>query len=147
MKWIFSTFSAILTILSTIPSIFSIKDRKHQNKVEEIEEKLKKHELAQIEKEACVEARIIRVNNYKFKIKIWNSGKIIAKNVQVMLEVRKENISFPDSEKLPFEELEPGKSFELEFSIYEYVPRKLQIKTEWEDENGNKKEKIQWCDM
>lgn len=48
---------------------------------------------------------------------------------------------------MPFEVLEPQKNFELTIHIYDSAPSKLCIKTEWEDENGEKKEKAQWCDM
>lgn len=48
---------------------------------------------------------------------------------------------------MPFEVLEPQKSFELVITTYDGTPGKLQIKTEWENDNGEKKEKLQWCDM
>ena len=52
-----------------------------------------------------------------------------------------------NEEKMPFEVLEPQKSFELVITTYDGTPGKLHIKTEWENDNGEKKEKLQWCDM
>lgn len=111
-----------------------------------IELKLKKYELDEKEKQACVEARIIHEIKNRYKIKVWNSGNSIAKNVVASWDTQK-GIIFFDKEKMPFEVLEPQKGFELVITTYDGNPGKLQIKTEWENDNGEKKEKLQWCDM
>ena len=138
--------SGISLVLAVISFVISVKSQNLQNKVNEIELKLKKYELDEKEKQACVEARIIHEIKNRYKIKVWNSGNSIAKNVVASWDTQK-GIIFFDKEKMPFEVLEPQKSFELVITTYDGTPGKLQIKTEWEDEIGEKKEKLQWCDM
>lgn len=138
--------SGISLILAVISFVVSVKSQNLQNKVNDIELKLKKYELNEKEKQACVEARIIHEIKNNYKIKIWNSGNYIAKNVVASWETSNWIIFF-DKEKMPFEVLEPQKSFDLSIHTYEGAPRKLKITTEWEDEEGEKHTKIQWCDM
>ena len=138
--------SGISLVLAVISFVISVKSQNLQNKVNEIELKLKKYELDEKEKQACVEARIIHEIKNRYKIKVWNSGNSIAKNVVASWN-NSDGIIFFDKEKMPFEILEPQKSFELVINTFSGAPGKLQIKTEWVTEAGEKKEKIQWCDM
>lgn len=142
--------SILSLLLAIISFIVSFKSQCLQNRVNEIELKLKQYELDAKEKEQqkvpLVEARIIHITNNKYKIKVWNSGNGIAKSVSVFWEP-KDGIIFLDGNKLPFEILEPQKSFELTIHTYNGAPGKLNITTEWEDEAGEKHTKIQWCDM
>ena len=73
--------SGISLVLAVISFVISVKSQNLQNKVNEIELKLKKYELEEKEKQACVEARIIHEIKNRYKIKVWNSGNSIAKNV------------------------------------------------------------------
>jgi len=143
-------FSAVSLALAMVSFFISIKAQNLQNKVNEMDLRLKQYELAEKEKEqesvSCVEASIIHEIKNKFKIRVWNSGNAIAKNVVASWD-NSNGIIFLDKEKMPFEALEPQKSFELTINTYNGAPSKLCIKTEWEDENGEKKEKTQWCDM
>lgn len=143
-------FSAISLTLAFISFFISIKAQHLQNKVNEMDLRLKQYELAEKEKQqesvSRVEARIIHETKNKFKIKVWNSGNSIAKNIVASWENSEGIICF-DKEKMPFEVLEPKKGFELVIDTYGNAPGKLQIKTEWETESGEKKEKIQWCNM
>lgn len=106
--------------------------------------------MAEKEKEQqkvpCVEARIIHVSGAKYKIKIWNSGNAVAKNVSASWEKNCPFLFF-DQEKMPFELLEPQKSFDLTVSTYGGSPRKLCITTTWLDEEGKEQSKVQWCDF
>ena len=138
--------SGISLVLAVISFVISVKSQNLQNKVNEIEIKLKKYELDEKEKQACVEARIIHEIKNRYKIKVWNSGNSIAKNVVASWN-NSDGIIFFDKEKMPFEIFEPQKSFELVINTFSGAPGKLQIKTEWVTEAGEKKEKIQWCDM
>lgn len=138
--------SGISLIVAALSFIFSVKSQKLQNKVNEFELKLKQYELNDREQQACIEARIIHVHKNKYKMKIWNSGNSSAKNVTASWDTPECVLIF-DKEKMPFEVLEPQKSFELSISTYDASPSKLEIKTEWDDEDGIKKERTQWCDF
>lgn len=142
--------SGVSLLFSIISFAVSIKSQNLQDKVNEMELKLKKYELAEKEKEQqkapCIEARINHIAKDKYKIKIWNSGNATAKNVTASWK-KESRILFFDQEKMPFELLEPQKSFDLAISTYSGSPGKLCITTEWEDSDGQKHNKEQWCDL
>ena len=121
-----------------------------QDRVNEIELQLKEYELAEKEqeqqKEPCVEARINHIAKSNYRIKIWNSGNAAAKNVTASWGKGSPILCF-DQEKMPFELLEPQKGFDLAISTYSGSPRKLCITTTWEDGDGEKYNKEQWCDL
>ena len=141
--------AAISLLIAVVSFILSLRGQRLQNKVNEIELKIKNYELEEKEKEnqkiSCVEARIIKVGKNNYRIKVWNSGNCVAKNINVILH-DKEGIIFNDRGKLPFEILEPNKSFELPFSVFDVAPFKIFITTEWEEESGEKHNKKQLCD-
>lgn len=146
--------SLIISGISLILAIYSlrksIKSQDLQDRVNEIELKLKEYELAEKEKqqqkEACIEARVIHVNRSNYKIKIWNSGNSIAKNITASWDDTNE-ILLLNKDKMPFEFLEPQKGFELSVFAYDGSVNKLCIKTEWEDDRSEMHEKTQWCDL
>ena len=140
--------SAVSLVIAIMSFAFSSKSQHLQDRVNEIELKLKEYELAEKEqqKAPCVEARINHIAKENYRIKIWNSGNAAAKNVTASWD-KGSQILFFDQEKMPFELLEPQKSFDLAISTYSGSPRKLCITTEWEDSDGQKHSKEQWCDL
>ena len=77
-----------ISLLVAVISLFkSSKAQRLQNKVNELELKIKQNELDKIAKEkedsvlACVEARFITVGKGKHRLKVWNSGNATAYNV------------------------------------------------------------------
>ena len=98
------------------------------------------------EKKACVEARVYELSNGKYRLKVWNSGNVSAHNVTARFN-EDSKIILMDREKMPFEILEPQKSFELVIVIYNSSARKFTITTEWEDEKGEKQSKTQMGDL
>lgn len=96
----------------------SLDEERLQNKVNELELKIKQNELDKIAKEkedsalACVEARFITVGKGKHRLKVWNSGNATAYNVSARFD-GDVGIMIMDREKQPFEELEARKSYEL----------------------------------
>ena len=142
--------SAVSLLVAIASFIYSIKSQHLQDRVNEIELKLKEYELAEKEKEQlkapCIEARVNHIAGDNYKIKIWNSGNSGAKNVTASWDKGSQIIIF-DQEKMPFELLEPQKSFDLAISTYMGSPRKLCITTAWEDGDGERHSKEQWCDL
>ena len=142
--------SGISLIVAIVSFIISRKSQFLQDRVNEIEIKLKEYELAEKEKEmhevSNIEARINHIVKGQYKIKVWNSGNAVANNVTVSWD-KNDGILFFDEEKLPFEFLEPQKSFDLSISTYSGSPRKLLITTRWEDSKGTEHSKEQWCDL
>jgi hypothetical protein len=133
-------------------SIFSFHESRKVNKVQlrlnEMEEKLKKYELEEIEKvrdaanKAIVEARIYKVSKGKYRLKIWNSSQATAYDVDFDVPEELKGLVFRD--KVPFEDLEPGKSFEESVIYYDGMPPKFTVKTTWKNASGEKYEKEQW---
>ena len=145
---IVATASLLIAIISLIKSA---KAQKLQNKINKIELSIKQHELDKIAIEkaeatrSCVEARVIQISNNKWKLKVWNSGNVKVFNVNAILEDGSE-IIMVDS-KMPFDELEPNKSFEEHLIVHMGSARKFKITTSWTDEQGNKQEKVQMASL
>ena len=137
--------------IALIISIFSFKDSRKASKIQyrlnEVEEKLKKYELEEKEKEreeatkANIEARIIKISKGKYKMKIWNSGKAIAYNVDFKIPDEYKNIVW--RQKVPYEFLEPGKNFEEHVILYCGCPDKFQVTTTWINKEGHEYSKEQ----
>lgn len=138
--------------LAIILSLLSYKDSKKANKMQVrlnlIEEKLMSYDLEEKEKKreeatkACIEARIMKISNNNYKLKIWNSGEATAYNVnfQTTDEIMNE---FIQKDKVPFEMLDSHKSFEECVLIHIASPRKFPIITTWEDEEKKQYSKNQ----
>jgi hypothetical protein len=141
----------VVPFIAIAISIFSFHESRKVNKVQlrvnEMEEKLKKYELEEIEKvreaanKSIVEARIYNVSKGKYRLKIWNSGQAEAYDVDFQVPEELKGIVFRD--KVPFEVLEPGKSFEEHIIVHMGMPHKFSVKTIWKDADGEQYEKEQ----
>ena len=144
---------AAISLLIAIISLFkSSKAQRIQNKVNELELKIKENALERIEKEkeeaalACVEARFITVGKGKHRLKVWNSGSATAYNVSARFD-GDVGIMILDREKQPFEELDARKSYELVLITHDGSASKFRIITEWTDANGKQHTKTQMGDF
>jgi hypothetical protein len=144
-------FPALAIVISIVSLIQSSKSNKLQARINQIEEKLKIYELEEIEREkenatkACVEARIIRISNNNYVLKIWNSGKGTAFNID--FTTPKEYKIKILRRKVPFEFLESGKSFEEHAIVDMGTSDKFVIITRWENEEGTEFIKEQMCSL
>lgn len=131
----------IAIILSIVSYIDSKKANKVQERLNTVEEKLKKYELEEREKEreeatkAIIEARIYKVSKDKYRMKIWNSGKATAYNVD--FNVPEGWKGFIHRDKVPYEFLESGKSFEEYVIVCDGMLDKCMVTTNWTDKEGN----------
>ena len=142
----------VVPIVALAISIVSFHESRKVNKVQlrlnEMEEELKKYELEKIEKEreaankSIVEARIYKFSKGKYRLKIWNSSQATAYDVDFEVPEELKNLVYKD--KVPFEVLEAGKSFEEYITFYYGAPPKLTVKTTWKNASGEKYEKEQW---
>lgn len=128
-------------LLSVLALIKSNKIKKMEEKLNEYDLKLKEYELEKIEREknkkneACIEARIVKISNEKYRIKIWNSGTATAYNVDY--EIPSEYKIILAKEVTPFEILEPGHNFEECVIIHSFSKSKYRVITRWQDKDGN----------
>lgn len=76
---------------------------------------------------------------------MWNSGDIKVYNINVTIPPEYNIIVMKD--KMPFEYLEPGNSFEENVLVSLSSARKFKVNITWEDEQGNKgvNEQIRDC--
>jgi hypothetical protein len=128
-----------------VVSIFSYKDSRNANKLRgrlnEVEEKLKKYELEDKEKEredetkACIEARIMNISKGNYRMKVWNSGKATAYNVDFKIPSEYSGMVWRD--KVPYEFLDSGKNFEEVVLVHGGTPNKFKVTTTWEDKHSN----------
>ncbi|MEH6986577.1 MULTISPECIES: hypothetical protein [Bacillales] len=140
-------FPSIAILLSILSFRDSRKANKIRDRLNELEEKLKRYAIEEKEKEreqaskACVDARIVNIAKNKYKLKVWNSGKATAYNVDYEIPPEYNGVIWRD--KVPYEFLEPGKSFEEHVIVHMGTPRKFTITTTWEGEKGTKYSKEQ----
>lgn len=133
-------FPTLAIVLSLVSYIDSRKANKVQDRLNEIEEKLRKYALEEKEierveaKKACVEARIINISKGNYKMKIWNSGKATAYNVDFKISEECRGMIWRD--KVPYEFLESGKSFEEHVIVHNGTPKKFKVITTWTDNQG-----------
>ena len=144
--------AGISLLVAVISLVKSSKAQRLQNKVNELELKIKQNELDRIAKEkekaslACIEARFITVGKGKHRLKVWNSGNATAYNVTARFDGNV-GIFIADQEKQPFEELEARKSYELILITHDGSASKFRIITEWTDLSGKQYSKTQMGDF
>ena len=151
-NWGEMTIAGVSLLIAVIALIKSSKAEKLQNRVNEMEIKIKEYELERITKEkeeassSCVEARAITIGSGKHRLKIWNSGNTTVYNVTAKFDGNP-NIIVMDSDKQPFDELAPNKSYELVLVVHSGSASKFRIITEWTDTEGKINSKSQMGDL
>lgn len=144
--------ATVALIVSIVAIVQSSKAQKLQNRINELEIQIKQYEVEKIKKEqveagvSCVEARVVTIGAGKYRMKVWNSGKTTVYNVSAAFEGNP-GIMIMDRGKQPFEELEPGKNYELNLITYDGSTSKFRIITEWEDNDGTKQSRTQMGDL
>lgn len=148
-SWIAEIISATSLVIAVISLIKSSGAQRLQNKVNKLELQLKQYELDRIKEEegkSCVEARVYAIGSGKYRIKVWNSGNTTAYKINLTIS-KDANIIICDDDKLPFDELESKKSFEIAIIYYPGGSSKFKITTEWDDQSGQHQSKVQMADI
>ncbi|MDE6208412.1 MAG: hypothetical protein K2M73_01910 [Lachnospiraceae bacterium] len=120
---------------------------KLENKLKEYDLRLKEYEIEKIESErqekqkeielknkADVRARIYKISDGKYKIKVYNCGQGVAYNVDY--EIPDEYQIVYMKEVTPFEILNPGCNFEEHVVIHMQSSKKYKVIIKWNDVNG-----------
>ena len=84
---------------------------------------------------ACVQAKIIRKEDKKIYLRIWNSGTLPAYNVNFYIP-KGHRLCILRS-RLDYRVLGPGQAFDEYAVADERLVRDVSIVTYWEDEEGN----------
>lgn len=148
LSGIVTYFVPVSALILSIISLFkSSKGQKLQDRVNELEIRIKQYELTELDRKkseasmACVEARVINISRGNYRLKVWNSGKARALNVTASVD-KNANLIFIDS-KMPFDFLDGGKNFEVHLIVHSGTADKFKIITNWEDEAGQQHQKEQ----
>jgi hypothetical protein len=133
-------FPTVALGLSIYSFVSARKAGKLTVRLTELEMKLKKYELEEKERQreqearADVHARIVKLGQGKYRLKISNQGGATAYNVNFTLPSELQGMILKD--KVPFDFLEPQNGFEEHVIIYAGFPQKLKITLTWTDKDG-----------
>ncbi|MCC8397328.1 hypothetical protein LJ656_32655 [Paraburkholderia sp. MMS20-SJTR3] len=88
-------------------------------------------------------AAFSRVGSGNYRLKIYNQGPAVARNVMISFPEGNELVSQRDvDEKFPLETLERYQSVELIASVHMSSPSKLTVRIDWIDGDGESKTKM-----
>lgn len=100
------------------------------------------------ERQANLGASFIKLGSGKYRLKIWNKGKAVARNV---------NLEFPEGndvliesdikEKFPLEVLDTHQSVELIAAVHMGIKPKHAIRLIWSDEHSERNEKLVYATL
>lgn len=133
-----SAFAIVLTIVMYF---------KHDKRLKKQEEKLNAYQLKKIDEEesenkkALIRGNIVKGNKGSRVLKIFNSGKAVARNIRVEYLGDMEHI-FPRDDHFPYELLNPQDNSEI-FLLLASGASTLHIKFIWDDDFKKDNEFIQ----
>lgn len=141
----FIAFGALLVSIYTIISseLKSKKNDREQRVIKDEQDRLRKIILEKETKSAINElkaelgARLMKISNGNYRLKIYNKGKVEARNIEISFPDNDENeyLSASDIEqKFPYEILHPQNFIELIAWQSLNSKRKYKIKIKWDDD-------------
>ncbi|QDY44490.1 hypothetical protein [Candidatus Pantoea soli] len=140
---------SIYTIISS--ELKSKENDREQRVIKDEQDRLRKLILEKETKSAINElkaelgARMMKISNGNYRLKIYNKGKVEARNIEISFPDNDQNeyLSTSDIEqKFPYEILHPQNSIELIAWQSMNSKRKYKIKIKWDDEyqKGNEED-------
>ena len=133
----------IISILALLASAFTY--FKHDKKLKEQERKINEYQLKQIEKEdleskkAAIRGNIVKGLKGKRTLKVYNSGRAIARNIRIEgLDV--EGLFHRADEVFPYELMNPQDYTEVNIMLFNNCASTIKLKYIWDDESGKNNE-------
>lgn len=133
----------IISILALLASAFTY--FKHDIKLKEQERKINEYQLKQIEKEdleskkAAIRGNIVKGLKGKRTLKVYNSGRAIARNIRIEgLDV--EGLFHRADEVFPYELMNPQDYTEVNIMLFNNCAPTIKLKYIWDDESGKNNE-------
>ena len=133
----------IISILALAASAFTY--FKHDKKLKEQERKINEYQLKQIEKEdleskkAAIRGNIVKGLKGKRTLKVYNSGRAIARNIRIEgLDV--EGLFHRADEVFPYELMNPQDYTEVNIMLFNNCAPTIKLKYIWDDESGKNNE-------
>lgn len=150
-SWAGLILSGVSIVIAVISFIKSSKAQKLQNKVNELDARIKEYELEKIEQEkteaasSVIKARVIKNEKNNYRLKIYNAGNTTAYNISAKIP-NGYNVMLLNN-KMPFEELEPQNGFEECLVIHMGSSPKFKVELNWQDNNGHEYKNEQFCSI
>ncbi len=141
--------AGLALLLSIYATVKTIRFNERQKSLIESQEKLNNRLLekeaseSNSEKQANLGASFIKLGSNEYRLKIWNKGKAVARNV--MVEFPEGNDVLMQSEldeKFPLESLDIHQSVELIAAVHMGTKPKHTIKLIWSDQFNERNEKL-----
>ena len=136
-------WSLIISILALAASAFTY--FKYDKKLKEQERKINEYQLKQIEKEdleskkAAIRGNIVKGLKGKRTLKVYNSGRAIARNIRIEgLDV--EGLFHRADEVFPYELMNPQDYTEVNIMLFNNCAPTIKLKYIWDDESGKNNE-------
>jgi hypothetical protein len=141
--------SGIALLLSGYAVYRTVKFNERQKSLIESQEKLnnllldkEKSEMAN-DKKANLGVAFINLGSSKHRLKIWNQGKSMARNIMIEFPEGNDILSQQEiNEKFPLESLDTYQSVELFVAVTNMTKRKLPIRLIWADDFNECNRKI-----
>lgn len=135
--------AALALILSFYATWRSFRFKKSEQEMLEIQKNLnilmleRERRVNEQSAKADLGAAFVSIGTKKHRLKIFNKGKAMARNVKISFPEGNELIIEQDiQQKFPLETLESGQSVELIASVALNTKRKLAIELSWDDDTG-----------
>ena len=136
-------------LLSAFATWKTVKFNNRQQSLIESQERLNKRLLEKEDAEATVEKKadlgtsFVKLGNGNYRLKVWNKGKAVARNVRLEFLSGNDIVIQSDVErKFPLEALDPFQSVELIAAVHLGSKSKHEIKLIWSDDFSEMNEKI-----
>lgn len=134
----------IISILALAASAFTY--FKHDKKLKDQERKINEYQLKQIEKEdleskkAAIRGNIVKsLNKGNRTLKIYNSGRAIARNIRIE-GLCIEGLLHRADKFFPYELMNPQDYAEVSIVLFRNYPSTIKLKYIWDDESGKDSE-------
>lgn len=149
LEYLSEIISFFALLISAYATYQSLKFKKNEKELVEVQKKLNQLLLKKEEKEASQEGRaslganFITVGKHKYRLKIFNKGSGPAFNVQISFPDGNDVVSeYSIKQRFPLEKMDRGQSLDLLSSFASQEKRKLRVKLKWENEDGGKQENL-----
>ncbi|MEG1313849.1 MAG: hypothetical protein RSD40_05995 [Bacilli bacterium] len=130
-----SFLSLGISVLSFLGAFigYLIHDRKlkYQSKIINKYQIEKIQDEADNKKKAFIKGNIQKGDKGRRTLYIVNSGKAIARNIQI--DIPEDNYIIHNKELFPFEQLNPQDHIEINFTLYKGSPDSIKLKYVWDD--------------
>ena len=140
---------ALALLLSIYATVKTILFNERQNSLIQSQERLnnllleKEANESSNEKRANLGASFIKLGSNKYRLKIWNKGKAVARNVSLEFPEGNDMVLKSDlDEKFPLELLDVHQSVELITAVHMGTKPKLAVRVIWADQFSDRNEKL-----